>query len=324
VVGAVLSVTALGVLTQPALATNGSHGEKAEHGEHEVTTEDHGRSSPHDDEVKGDQAGRHGAAKGDPAGNNGTVKIDAEPFDTHPGNEPHVGCRFQVDFYGFDEGDLFADVIFTAHPPTGKGETLLEDRVFIGEDDHSGGGSEAGIDAEREYDLSAALASFTPHPKQGYHVKLTVHADGSQGADTKHKVFWVEGCNQPPPTTSTSVGGTQTSGSKTESAAPTVSGTETGVLSSGAEMVAVPAAGDVASAGETAVLGAVLSRPAATGAVSPASAASPAAVSPAAASRSGVLAFTGSDVVSLALIGAGLLLAGAVAFTARRRHQLTA
>jgi hypothetical protein len=36
---------------------------------------------------------------------------------------------------------------------------------------------------------------------QGHHVRLTVNADGSQGADVKHKVFWVEGCV--PPTTTT-------------------------------------------------------------------------------------------------------------------------
>jgi hypothetical protein len=34
--------------------------------------------------------------------------------------------------------------------------------------------------------------------RQGFHVKLTVHAEGSQGADTKHKVFWVEGCKTYP------------------------------------------------------------------------------------------------------------------------------
>jgi hypothetical protein len=42
----------------------------------------------------------------DPPGNNGTVKIDDVPFDDHPNNEPHVGCVFQVDWYGFDEGDF--------------------------------------------------------------------------------------------------------------------------------------------------------------------------------------------------------------------------
>lgn len=151
-------------------------------------------------------------AAANPPGNNGTIKIDGMEWDTHPNNEPHPGCIFQLDFYGFDEGDLWADVTFEAHPPTGSG-VLLQDRVFIGEDDNSGGGSTRGLDAEAGtetdadgaayYDLSAALAAFEPHAQQGYHVKVTIHADGSQGADTKHKVFWVEPCatEETPPTT---------------------------------------------------------------------------------------------------------------------------
>jgi hypothetical protein len=146
-----------------------------------------------------------GAGAGpNPPGNNGTVKIDGVEFDTHPDNEPHVGCVFQVDFYGFDEGDLFADVTFDVWPPTGGMVTILEDTgVDIGEDDNSGGGSEAGLDAEVTYDLTTVLAGFAPHPQQGWHVKLTVNADGSQGADTKYKTFWVSGCEAPPPTTTT-------------------------------------------------------------------------------------------------------------------------
>ena len=142
-----------------------------------------------------------GTVSADPPGNNGTIKVDAAPFDTHPNNEPHVDCVFQIDFYGFDQGDLWADVIFEAHPPTGSG-TLLTDRVFIGEDSNAGGGSTAGLDAQKTYDLTVPLQAFAAHPQQGYHVKLTVHADGSQGADTKHKVFWVSGCQPstaPPP-----------------------------------------------------------------------------------------------------------------------------
>jgi hypothetical protein len=129
-----------------------------------------------------------------PPGNNGTVKIDRLPFDTHPDNQPHVGCRFQVDWYGFDKGNLFSNVTFEVHPPTGKPAVLLTDRVFIGEDDNSGGGSVAGLDAQREYNLANALRGYTPHPNQGFHVKLTIRTDGSQGANTKHKVFWVQGC----------------------------------------------------------------------------------------------------------------------------------
>ena len=92
-------------------------------------------------------AGPAGAVN--PPGNNGTVKIDGEAFDDAPDNEPHVGCTFQVDFYGYDLGDLNAQVTFEAHPPTGPVQTLLEDTVFVGEDDNSGGGSEAGLDASR-------------------------------------------------------------------------------------------------------------------------------------------------------------------------------
>ena len=145
-------------------------------------------------------------AQGDPAGNNGTVKIDGVDFDDHPNNEPHVGCEFQVDFYGFDEGeDLVATVTFDAVPPTGADEPLLEDTVAIGEDE-AGGGTD--LDASETYDLTEALAGIEPHPQQGWHVRLTVHADGSQGADTKHKVFWVDDCG---PTTSSSSSTTSTS-----------------------------------------------------------------------------------------------------------------
>ena len=145
-----------------------------------------------------------------PPGNNGTIKIDDVPFDDHPNNEPHVGCVFQVDFYGYDEGDLDAEVTFEAHPPTqrdGDDQVLLTDTVFIGEDDNSGGGSEAGLDASETYILD--FTGIEPHPVQGFHVKLTIHAEGSQGADVKHKVFWVTGCG-PSPTTTTTTGGTTT------------------------------------------------------------------------------------------------------------------
>src|SRR6266542_4298090 len=118
-----------------------------------------------------------------PPGNNGTIKVDGLPFDDQPNNEPHVGCTFQIDFYGFDQGDLNADVTFEAQPPTlrpgGGSQVLLHDTVFIGEDDNSGGGSQAGLDASETYTLD--FAGIQPHPTQGFHVKLTIHADGSQG-----------------------------------------------------------------------------------------------------------------------------------------------
>jgi hypothetical protein len=141
------------------------------------------------------------SATPNPPGNNGTIKVDDAPFDDAPDNEPHVGCSFQVDFYGYDEGDLDATVTFEAHPPTGERQLLVTDTVFIGEDDNSGGGSEAGLDASQTYTLD--LTGIEPHPMQGVHVKLTINAEGSQGADVKHKVFWVTGCGPGPTTTTT-------------------------------------------------------------------------------------------------------------------------
>lgn len=144
--------------------------------------------------MAGALAAMPGLALADPPGNNGTVKIDRLEFDTHPNNQPHVGCIFQVDFYGYDEGDLDAAYTFTLVPPTAGGST--GGSVFIGQD-AAGGGTD--LDAEVTVDLSSLINSsgVDPHPIQGYHVKLTVNAEGSQGADVKHKVFWVEGCGEP-------------------------------------------------------------------------------------------------------------------------------
>jgi hypothetical protein len=187
------------------------------------------------------------SATPNPPGNNGTVKIDDTPFDDHPNNEPHVGCVFQVDFYGYDEGDLDATVTFEAHPPTlraGDDHVLLTDTVFIGEDDNSGGGSEAGLDASETYTLD--LTGIEPHANQGVHVKLTIHAEGSQGADVKHKVFWVTGCGPGPTTTTTTKPGETTTtkpGASSTSGATSSSGETTTTVAVGGSASTAPGGG---------------------------------------------------------------------------------
>ena len=131
-------------------------------------------------------AGNASAAPGNPPGNNGTVKIDDTPFDDHPNNEPHVGCIFQVDFYGFDAGDLDADVTFEAWPPTlrdSESQVLLTDTVFIGEDDNSGGGSEAGLDASETYTLRSRwdhAASAAGRAREADHQRRRLAGRGRQ------------------------------------------------------------------------------------------------------------------------------------------------
>ncbi|MCU1486590.1 MAG: hypothetical protein JWN67_3336 [Actinomycetia bacterium] len=125
-----------------------------------------------------------------PPGNNGTIKIDGVPAEDGNDNKPHPGCQFTVEFFGYDAGDRTATLEFEAQAPT-DGGMLLEDTQHFTVAERTGGNQ---LDHRAQYDLSKALASRTPHPKQGYHVKLTVHVDGAKGADVKHKVFWISEC----------------------------------------------------------------------------------------------------------------------------------
>ena len=141
---------------------------------------------------KGAGSGGNSGGNGDPNGNNGTIKIESTDFDDIPNNVPHPGCEFVIEMYGYDQGDLQATYIFTNQAPSGSGE-IDRGTVDIGQDP-AGGGRD--LDARVHIDLADGLAASgaEAHPKQGYHVKLTVHAEGSIGADVKHKVFWVEEC----------------------------------------------------------------------------------------------------------------------------------
>ena len=134
----------------------------------------------------------------DPAGNNGTVKIVEDgDFDAPPNNDPHVGCTFTVEWYGFDKGDdIISEVTFEMQAPTQSvGLTVTgPPTVFVGGDAASGAGTPTGLDGRQAYTLAF---DGPPHPTQGYHVKLTIETPGSQGSDKKHKVFWVQKCTPP-------------------------------------------------------------------------------------------------------------------------------
>jgi|GEM_PF-7132883 len=131
------------------------------------------------------------APGGGKGGNNGTVKIDGGDADSGHSNDPHVGCAFSVQWWGFDEGEQTADVEFAAQSPT-SGGVLLDDSFSF-----EGSGSADNLDASRAYDLTNALQNLAPHHKQGWHVKVTIETTSSNGSQTKHKTFWVQGCFDP-------------------------------------------------------------------------------------------------------------------------------
>ena len=144
--------------------------------------------------------GDHGNAGGKDRvkGNNGTIKITPlGETDGTPDNHPHVGCGFQIEWYGFDRGDdIVSRVGFAMHAPTGGVGLSVSgpSSVFVGGDAASGAGTATGLDGRETYTLSF---DGPGHPKQGYHVKVTVHTPYAQGNDTKTKVFWVQGCEAP-------------------------------------------------------------------------------------------------------------------------------
>lgn len=165
-------------------------------------------------------------------GNNGTVKLELIPIDdTTSANEPHVGCPFGVDWYGFD-ANARTTVEFRIQPPSlgsagrallpvnvldANGNVLLQTRTDtfrLDADGPAGGGSQAGWDGARTYDLTPGLLLYgkyaaghgTGHPVRldgkpaldGYHVKMTVRTETSRGAVTKSKVFWTGLCDDHP------------------------------------------------------------------------------------------------------------------------------
>lgn len=167
-----------------------------------------------------------GAASADPPGNNGTIKIDGVAFDTHPDNQPHVSC-FQVDFYGY-EANVPVTLGFSVQPPTGSAVIRMVTGTL--DNDGSSGANAAGIDGQFTVDLTDDLAAFTPHPNQGYHVKLTITADDGapQGNNTKSKTFWVDGTCRVASTTTTTATTTTTTPTTaaptTAAPSPSVSG----------------------------------------------------------------------------------------------------
>jgi hypothetical protein len=156
------------------------------------------------------------ADKGDPKGNNGTIKLagfggtngpghssggGSTPM--HPSNDPHLPCDFSVEGYGFDAVASQSDLTFEQMAPT-RGGSAQYGSVPLDGDSHGGGGSTAGYDGVQDFSLTF---EGDPHPKHGYHVKLTAVTDYSQGSQTKHKVFWVEPCETTTPPSEETPGG---------------------------------------------------------------------------------------------------------------------
>ena len=135
----------------------------------------------------------------DPRGNNGTIKVDGPAWDARVDNEPHPSCAFRVTFFGFDEGQT-ADITVTGVAPTGGG-VLLHETAVPTSDDRAGGAAHDFDGATRVFTADdLGLDAVTPHPRQGYHLKVAVDSLEAPGG-AKQKVLWLEPCDTQAPVT---------------------------------------------------------------------------------------------------------------------------
>jgi hypothetical protein len=249
-----------------------------------------------------------------PPGNNGTFKVDGVPYDDGIDNEPHVTCEFRLVFFGFDKGQR-GSIELTGHAPSGSGRVGGLSNVLLSDDDAGGGRNDRDAIfyfAAGDLDLSRLKA----HPKQGYHIKVTV-LTGEPGG-RKHKVFWLKPCGGVTPSPTETVSPTQTStptptDTPTETGSPTVGPTETG--SPGPTETSTPSpsvGGVVTTTAAPAVSGVVL-----TNTPSPSG---PQVLGRKQTRGAGGLAFGGFAALGLLVAGVALLAAGVLAMVAVRRR----
>ncbi|TQJ49161.1 hypothetical protein [Phycicoccus sp. SLBN-51] len=264
----------------------------------------------------------------DPRGNNGTIKIDGPAWDARVDNEPHTSCAFRVTFFGFDEGQT-ADITVTGVAPTGGG-VLLHETAVPTSGDPAGGAAHDFDGATRVYTADdLGLDAVTPHPQQGYHLKVAVDSLEAPGG-AKQKVLWLEPCGTEAPVTQPEVGGLE-QGAETPSSAVPGSQPET---PAGSE---APAGSQTSEGAATSDLpqGAALTTPQALRAeaayrevqasVAQGSSHSSVAQAQQASALPASLAFTGAAGLELlALTGAAAAAAGAGLLVARRRASAQA
>jgi hypothetical protein len=174
-----------------------------------------------------------------PPGNNGHIFVGEYELDGSNGNDPHVSCGLTVSFFGYDAGEQSATITLTPWAPTDGGAPFTERTSWTTAERTSG--NQRNADVQIAPSKVADAFAGVEAAQQGWHAKIEVHVTGSQGADVKHKVVWIEPC----PEAATAAGGSN----EAPVSAPTPNGASAGAGTADQ--------GDVLSAGETAGAGSV-------------------------------------------------------------------
>ena len=162
-------------------------------------------------------------------GNDGHIQIDGVPIDAGRDNDPHVGCPFTVEVFGFDPTQL-ATITVTPHAPTTGGSPGTFGPMHVTVNGPIPPGPGVGSTLDGYYVVTAAeieqiFAGVTPQPQQGYHARIDVELTPSPTGpgDDKHHTIWIAPCS-----TTTGTGETTTTTTTTSTTTTTTLAGSTG------------------------------------------------------------------------------------------------
>ena len=131
-------------------------------------------------------------------GNKGHIQIEGTP-DCGPtpcgnDNDPHVPCTLTVQLFGYPSGADSAVLTITGQAPSGTGTVASDSFTFTGASSPNG----SILDTQRSYTLTGsqlAADGLTPQPQQGYHLRVQVAVNGHPA---KTHVIWFQPCATAP------------------------------------------------------------------------------------------------------------------------------
>lgn len=130
-----------------------------------------------------------------PPGNNGHIQIDEYAADGGKGNDPHPGCGFSINFFGYDTSTVANPV--TAHitvapwAPTKGGTIQHFTTSFPPYVRASGSQLDENFPTMDPAQVVSMFSGVAPK-KQGWHVRVTVTVQPlAIGSDVKHHMLWL-------------------------------------------------------------------------------------------------------------------------------------
>ena len=278
-------------------------------------------AAPHGSPQRSPDSSSAGALNGDgntPNGNKGHTQIEGAP-DCGPtpcgnDNDPHVTCTLSVQLFGYPSGADSAVLTITGQAPSGTGTVASDSFTFTGASSPNG----SILDTQKSYTLTGsqlAADGLTPQPQQGYHLRIQVAVNGHPA---KTHVIWFQPCATAPVLPGSSAGALMPG--DTTTADTGLTGAPRPLVERVSTPAALlpdsPAADSAPVASSLPDIQALDSAPATTAALETATSAHHAR-----GHRSGLLAFTGAEILMMLAVAAMVLAIGMTLVSLSRRRR---